>query len=58
MSFEFGTGAQFIVSKKQILKHSKEFYLNIVNLLSSCINPIEGYVFERFHKIIFTDLYN
>jgi hypothetical protein len=53
MPFIFGAGAQFIVSKKNILKKPKEFYLNIVKILENNINPIEGYVVERFHKIIF-----
>jgi GR25 family glycosyltransferase involved in LPS biosynthesis len=54
MEFDFGCGAQFIVSKKQILKRTKDFYLNIIKLLDYDINPIEGYVIERFHKLIFT----
>jgi len=53
MSFLFGAGAQFIVSKKSILKRPKEFYLKIVEMLQKNINPTEGYVIERFHKIIF-----
>jgi len=51
--FNFGAGAQFIVSKKQILKHSKEFYLNILKLLENDIRPIEAYVLERLYKLIF-----
>jgi len=51
--FTFGAGAQFIVSKKQILKHSREFYLNILNLVEKDICPIEAYVLERFYKLIF-----
>jgi hypothetical protein len=54
MAFSFGTGAQFIVSKIQILKHSREFYLKIVEMLQHDINPIEGYVMERFHTLIFS----
>ena len=53
MNFEFGEGSQFIVSKKQILKRPKEFYLKIVEMLQNEIKPIEGYVIERFHKLIF-----
>ena len=52
MRFKFVQGAQFIVSKKQILKRPKAFYLNIVKLLESDKNPIEGFVIERFHKIV------
>jgi hypothetical protein len=49
----FGAGAQFIVSKKKILKNTKEFYENIVKMLDYDINPLEGYDIERFHKYIF-----
>jgi hypothetical protein len=52
MEFVFGAGAQFIVSKKNIIKNPKTFYLKIVEMLEYNINPIEGYVIERFHKII------
>lgn len=53
MEFIFGAGAQFIVSKKSILKRSKAFYAKIVEMLQNDINPIEGFVIERFHKLIF-----
>jgi hypothetical protein len=53
LQFKFGAGAQFIVSKKQILKKPKTFYYKIIKLLNYDINPIEGYVIERFHKLIF-----
>jgi len=49
----FGTGAQFIVSKKKILKNTKEFYENIMKMLDYDIDPLEGYNIERFHKYIF-----
>lgn len=51
----FGAGAQFIVSKKNILKNSKIFYGNILKLLEYSIDPIEGYHIERFHKYIFSN---
>jgi len=54
MDFQFGAGAQFIVSKRKILQRPKEFYLKIVKMLENNINPIEGFVIERFHKLIFT----
>jgi len=54
MDFKFGAGGQFIVSKKTILKKPKEFYLKLVEMLQYDINPIEGFVIERFHKLIFT----
>jgi hypothetical protein len=53
MNFIFGAGAQFLVSKKSILKRPKSFYSKIVEMLQYHINPIEGFVIERFHKIIF-----
>ena len=53
MNFIFGAGAQIIVSKKKILQRPKEFYLKIVEMLDKNINPIEGFVIERFHKLIF-----
>jgi hypothetical protein len=49
----FGSGAQFIVSKKNILKNTKEFYENIIKMLDYDIDPLEGYDIERFHKYIF-----
>ena len=52
LSFKFGAGAQFIVSKNIILERSKEFYLKIINLLNHNINPIEGFIIERFHNLI------
>ena len=52
MEFTFGSGGQFIVSKKNILKHPKDFYLKIVEILQNDINPDEGFVIERFQKII------
>lgn len=54
---EFTPGAQFIVSKRFILSRPRSFYLKIVNLLNNSINPIEGYVIERFHRIIFDSEY-
>jgi hypothetical protein len=52
LAFKFGVGAQFIVSKKYFKKKTKEFYSNIVKMLEYSLNPIEGYVIERFHKLI------
>lgn len=50
----FGCGAQFIVSKENILNRPKSFYENIVKILEYHIDPFEGYDIERFHKYIFT----
>jgi hypothetical protein len=54
MDFQFGAGGQFIVSKSLILNKPKEFYQKIVDMLQNDNHPIEGFVIERFHKIIFT----
>lgn len=53
MLFYFGAGAQFIVSKKSILKKPVEFYSKIVEMLQYTSNPIEGFVIERLHQVIF-----
>lgn len=54
LNFEFGRGAQFVVSKKNILKRDKDFYRKAIMLLEHSVCPIEGFVFERFWKLIFT----
>jgi hypothetical protein len=53
VEFIFGAGAQFIVSKHAILKKPKSFYLKIIEMLQTDINPFEGFVIERLHKVIF-----
>lgn len=53
MPFYFGSGAQFVVSREQIRKHPKEFYFKIIQLLNKSVCPIEGYVMERFHGLVF-----
>jgi hypothetical protein len=53
MEFKFGSGAQFIVSKNKILERPKEFYLKIVEMLGNTTHPIEGFIIERFHSLIF-----
>ena len=52
LMFLFGAGAQFIVSKEQIYKRPRDFYLKIINILEYSINPIEGFIIERFHIMI------
>jgi hypothetical protein len=51
--FLYGGGAQFIVSKERIRSRPKEFYLKVIQLLNYDIDPIEGFVIERFHGLIF-----
>ena len=52
----FGTGAIFGVSRRSILKNSKEFYQGCLDILvksSDPINPPEGHAFERSWYLIF-----
>jgi hypothetical protein len=53
LNFLYGAGAQFLVSKKSILKYPKEYYEKFYKLLDEENDPIEGYTIERFHKYIF-----
>jgi hypothetical protein len=53
-NFLFGAGAQFVVSKQRILQHPRSFYQKIVDLLGKENNPVEGFVIERFHGLIFS----
>jgi hypothetical protein len=43
----------FAVRKELILKHSKEYYKNLIKQLNHHINPIEGHFFERSWFYIF-----
>lgn len=52
----WGAGAQFIVSKNKILKHPRDFYFNIFNILSYSIHPTEAWQIERLHHCIFNGL--
>jgi hypothetical protein len=52
---KYGKGAQFMASKKTILKHPKSFYIKICKLLDHNVNPAEGFIIERFHPLIFTN---
>ena len=51
--FQFGAGGQFIVSRDFIVRRPKEFYCQIVDMLEKHVNPIEGYVIERLHPLLF-----
>jgi hypothetical protein len=55
-AFRFGAGAQFVVSKEVILRRPRTFYLKIVEMLENSVNPIEGFVIERLHPLIFSDM--
>ena len=50
----YGTGAQFIVSREAILSHPKSFYEKIVAMLDTENNPVEGFIMERFHNLVFS----
>lgn len=52
-SFEFGSGAQFVVSRRLIHSRPKGFYEQVRRQLSYAVNPIEGYVVERLWPTIF-----
>ena len=53
LSFWFGAGAQFCVSRATIHSRPKEFYEKIYAILARDVNPIEGHVIERFWPMIF-----
>ena len=53
-TYLYGCGAQFMVSKRAILRHPKSFYQKICNLLHTSSNPVEGFVIERLHRLFFT----
>lgn len=55
----FSPGACFIVRREQILKHSREFYLNLNKLMDYGVAPnfpSEAHQIERILPIIFTSL--
>ncbi len=54
LQFIFSPGSQFVVSKDTIRRRPREFYKRIVDMLQNEICPIEGYVIERFHLLIFS----
>jgi hypothetical protein len=49
----FGAGAQMVVSKRMILRRPRALYERIVQILQRETDPVEGYVFERLHPVIF-----
>jgi hypothetical protein len=51
--YTFGAGAQFIVSRQRIHRYPRYFYKAILQMLEGCVCPIEGYIIERFHPLIF-----
>lgn len=49
----FSPGAQYIVPKAKIIKHPKEFYINLLESVSYSHNPLEAYVLERLWSTIY-----
>ena len=49
----FCSGAQFIVSRENILKRSRDFYKNIMDMLDYTNMPYEIFEVERFIQVIF-----
>lgn len=53
IDIKYYCGAQFLVSKDNILNRPKSFYEFLINFVSKEIDPIEGYVYERIWQFIF-----
>jgi hypothetical protein len=57
--FMFASGACYIVRKEQVLRHSREFYINLNKILNYALDPSfpsEAHQIERILPIIFTSL--
>lgn len=57
--FMFASGACYIVRREQVLRHSREFYLNLNKLMNYGLDPgfpSEAHQIERILPIIFTSL--
>lgn len=52
--FTITYGAQFFISKHNILNRPLKFYEFLIKFLSTEKNPIEGYIFERIWCFIFS----
>jgi len=50
LNYNYGSGALFIVSKNNILKHSKEYWTEIYNTLITKVNPSCGYGLEKMWR--------
>lgn len=53
-SFTFIAGSCFVVTKSEILAHSKSFYQSIIDSVEDKDNPIDDYCFERLWESFFT----
>jgi hypothetical protein len=57
--FMFSPGACFIVRKEQVLKHSRQFYINLNKIMNYALDPSfpsEAHQIERILPIIFTSV--
>lgn len=52
--FEFTPGSNFGVSREEIQKYSKNFYINIREKIETKDIPVDDYCFERMWESIFT----
>lgn len=52
VDFTFGAGGQFVASKDVIRKRPRLFYEKVRSLLEGDVNPINGFVMERFASLI------
>jgi UDP-galactopyranose mutase len=52
-NFNYVPGAIFSVKKENILKHSKEYYIELIEQIDDHVNPEEGHYFERCWKYMF-----
>lgn len=53
----FSPGACYIISKEQVLKYPKEFYENLLRLITYKYFPPEAYIVERMLHVIFSGEY-
>lgn len=52
-TFQFGQGAQFMVSRDRIRRYTRLFYERALELVKYDIDPDAGYVMERMWGLIF-----
>ena len=55
LAFSTSINGIFRVAKKQILKYDLEFYDRALKMLDYCVNPREGFFFERAWKFLYSD---
>jgi len=55
-NYTYGSGALFVVHKDQILKHTKDFWLELYSYLQE-INPAAGFGLEKLWRFLLEDGY-